>query len=90
MAAKSAYVHAILNTTGGGEFFTQDVEDMPAVIETAQTLHELKAFAFWAFEHLTTARPDLQAAWGRLKCLHTDAGFVALANDMAKKHPKDE
>lgn len=76
MAAKRAFVHAVLNSTGGGEFFTQDIEDMPEVVETGEKISELMQFVFWAIQKLTVGEQDVKNVWAQLPHLQKNADFI--------------
>lgn len=76
MAAKRAFVHAVLNSTGGGEFFTQDIEDMPEVVEAGQRIADLEKFVYWALSKLTVGAEDVKGVWVQCAALQKDPNFV--------------
>lgn len=95
MAAKRALVHAVLNTTGGSEYFTQDIEDMPDVISQGEKIaaqeaqiRELRRFVDFAIDRLAVGRPDLTAIFNALPSLHTDQPFIAKMREGSAKYPK--
>lgn len=90
MAAKRAFVHAVLNSTGGGEFFTQDIEDMPEIIEAGQKAAELESFVFWALKNLAVGANDVKDIWAQCPALQKDAGFIEAVKARYKDFTDDQ
>lgn len=76
MAAKRAFVHAVLTATGGGEFFTQDIEDMPEIADNGARIDEIKAALIWAINNTVGFANELETVWKNCQSLHRDKDFV--------------
>lgn len=75
MAGKRAFVHCILNTTGGGEFFAQDIEDMPHLKDEAQKTDELTDGVYFALS-LCITLDECKKLWAMVPHLQKDANFI--------------
>lgn len=75
MAQKRATVAATLNATGGGEFFSQDIEDMPEVKEIGETVAMYEGFILAQIKAAPFVE-DLHAIWKALPQLQKSAWFV--------------
>jgi len=75
MAAKRAFVHCVLNTTGGGEFFAQDIEDMVELKDAGQKYDELTAAVYLALSMCITI-DECKKLWNTVPHLHKDQQFV--------------
>lgn len=82
MAQKRAYVSGVLNCTGGGEFFSQDIQDMPDIVDAAQVaeakLNEAKTLIAYAVKVLAIAVPELEQIWKLLPSFRREKWLIEM------------
>lgn len=83
MAQKRAYVSAVLVAVGGGEFFTQDIEDMPEIKDVGAKIAMYEGFVLAQIK-ATSFIEELQAIWSSLPQLHKASWFLDAV--LEKKH----
>lgn len=89
MAQKRAYVSAVLVAVGGGEFFTQDIEDMPEIKETGAKIAAMQKFICTTLMEMVITRDELKRIWSELSILQTDADFVNAVTAKSKEIPQN-
>lgn len=88
MAKKRAFVDGCLMATGGGEFFTQDIEDMkvsPDTQSVSENLHEVVKFALSKVSN----RNELESLFNMCPSLHGESGFVSDFKQRSIDFPKN-
>lgn len=92
MAKKRAFVDAILTTTGGSEFFTQDVEDMNLPPDWEDRfmalLMELRALYSWAAKKVAS-RDEATQIYKLVASAQNDPAIIKETKALANKFPKD-
>ena len=81
IAKKRAFVDACLMATGGGEFFTQDIEDMDVLPDLETVLDELRQVLKFALKNVTN-RSELTDLYKSCTVLHKEEG---VHNDFKSK-----
>lgn len=76
MAGKRAYVCCVLNSTGGAEFFGQDIELPGDVIDAASQLDQAKAAILHTIKQTLLSEKELKQMWAMLPSMRHEAWLL--------------